>query len=128
MQHFQDLSFLTGLLCMSSLACDPNMQPVVGILVQRLNMSHCSPSYFIVASYVKFVEMFGGRVVPIFSNQKYSYYQFLAERLNGVIFPGGDSSIYSGSYHDMATFFYNYSLEIADTKHENFAILGSCLG
>ena len=83
---------------------------------------------YIAASYVKFVEMFGGRVVPIFPNQTVSYYQFLAKRLSGVLFPGGGMDLYSSPYHDMAKIFYEHSVYLADNMEQNFPILGICLG
>ena len=120
---FFGLSFWT-----QALACDPNLQPIIGIPAQPLNQPDYPPTNFIAASYVKFVEMFGGRVVPVLPNQNDSYYKFLAARLNGVIFPGGESSIYSGVYHDLTKFFYNYSINLADRKNEKFPVLGICLG
>ena len=57
-----------------------------------------------------------------------SFLQFLAKRLNAVVFPGGGVNIYSSEYHRMAKIFYDYSLNLMDTKQENFPILGVCLG
>lgn len=109
--------------------CDPNLQPVIGILVQDLNETDLYPNTnYLAASYVKFVEMFGGRAVPIFPDRDESYYQFLATKLNGVLLPGGDVDLYTGSYRQMSEFFYDYSVNLADTKHQNFPILGICLG
>ena len=57
-------------------ACDPNMQPVIGILAQNLSETDQYPkANYIAASYVKFIEMFGGRVVPIFPNKDDDYYE-----------------------------------------------------
>lgn len=110
------------------LACQGNPQPVIGILTEPTYEDAYPDSNFIAASYVKLVEMFGGRVVPIFPNQTDTYYQFLAKRLNGVIYPGGGVNLYASQYHRMAKIFYDYSLNLMDTKQEKFPILGVCLG
>ena len=129
MEHLYFLLFTAILVPWSQVsACDPNLQPVVGIPVQMLNQPNYPETTFIAASYVKFVEMFGGRVVPIFANQSDEYYLFLATRLSGVIFPGGESSVNSGIYHDMTKYFYNYSLNLKESQSQNFPILGICLG
>ena len=122
------LAFVTSICVEFVHTCDPNGQPVIGILAQSLNEPNYPNTNYLAASYVKFVEMFGGRVVPILPNKDGSYYQFLAEHLNGVLFPGGGVDLYSGSYHDMAKFFYEYSLSLANNSSQNFPILGICLG
>merc|ERR1711874_949634 len=48
-------------------------------------------------SYVKFLESGGARVVPILNNQTDAYYEKMVSSLNGVIFPGGSTSITSKS-------------------------------
>ena len=59
----------------ASSTCFPNQQPVIGILAQPLNENSLPGTNYITASYVKFVEMFGGRVVPILPKKPLSYYQ-----------------------------------------------------
>jgi len=44
---------------------------------------------FIPASYVKYLEMAGARVVPIYYDAPKEYYDNLLTKLNGVLFTGG---------------------------------------
>ena len=54
--------------------------------------SICNTSY-IAASYVKFVESGGARVVPVMINQPEEYYRTIFESTNGLLIPGGDVSL-----------------------------------
>ena len=77
------VTFVLCALVTPSKACDPNLQPVIGILVQDLNETDLYPhTNYLAASYVKFVEMFGGRVVPILPDKEDSYYQGLSKTEN----------------------------------------------
>lgn len=49
---------------------------------------------YIAASYVKYIQMSGAQVVPIFSYTKdKAYFDNLLPQLNGVLFPGGGTAI-----------------------------------
>ena len=52
---------------------------------------------FISASYVKFIESGGARVVPVFINQTDEYYQMIHNSTNGLLLPGGASQLDSGT-------------------------------
>ena len=54
--------------------------------------------------------------------------QTLQTQLSGVLFPGGEVDLYTAPYHRMATRFYKYSINLADTQQQKFPILGICLG
>ena len=59
-------------------SCEENPQPVIGILAQTTNPdSSYSNTSYIAASYVKFVEMFGARAVPVLPHQTDAYYKGL---------------------------------------------------
>lgn len=45
----------------------PPQNPVIGIYTQTLTNTSSSKSSYIAASYVKFIEMSGAQVVPIYS-------------------------------------------------------------
>jgi gamma-glutamyl hydrolase len=49
---------------------------------------------YIAASYVKFVESAGARVVPIKINQSQEYYKKMFYATNGLLIPGGAVSLY----------------------------------
>ena len=59
------------------ITCPGNPEPVIGILTEPTYEDSYPNSNFIAASYVKLMEMFGGRVVPVFPNQTDHYYQGL---------------------------------------------------
>lgn len=65
-----------------------NEYPIVGILAQEMSKS-LEAAYpteyksFIAASYVKFIEGGGARVVPVFINQTRSYYEDIMSKING---------------------------------------------
>ena len=44
---------------------------------------------FISASYVKFIESGGARVVPVLIDQPDEYYQMIHNSTNGLLLPGG---------------------------------------
>nr|CAD7263147.1 unnamed protein product [Timema shepardi] len=80
------------------------------------------------ASYVKFVEGSGGRVVPIMIGRKKKYYKNLMKSLNGVLFPGGavnfeDADGYAAAGANL--------LDLATEANQNgdyFPVWGTCLG
>ena len=69
----------------------PKQTPVIGIFTQTCNedgIDHFES--YIAASYVKFVEMSGAQVVPIYAFAPQEEIAALLPKLNGVLFPGGD--------------------------------------
>eukprot|EP01004_Peranema_trichophorum_P006353 NODE_5176_length_1054_cov_49.340494_g4618_i0.p1 GENE.NODE_5176_length_1054_cov_49.340494_g4618_i0~~NODE_5176_length_1054_cov_49.340494_g4618_i0.p1 ORF type:complete len:300 (-),score=33.05 NODE_5176_length_1054_cov_49.340494_g4618_i0:107-1006(-) len=101
-----------------------NDRPIVGILDQPYNKTHS----YIAASYVKFVESAGGRVVPLNHkasptelSQKLSY-------LNGILFAGGGTALRPGvRYFDSAQIIFQQSIQPA-AKELQIPIWGTCLG
>ena len=73
-----------------------NDRPIIGILAQEcqpyFTEELCSTSY-IAASYVKYIESAGARVVPVLINQPEEYYQTIFDSTNGLLIPGGDVSL-----------------------------------
>merc|ERR1719288_616609 len=73
-----------------------NERPIIGVLAQECQPyfpeSICNTSY-IAASYVKFVESGGARVVPVMINQPEEYYRTIFKSTNGLLIPGGDVSL-----------------------------------
>lgn len=59
--------FLLTLGIAATLAQLPPQNPVIGIYTQTLTNTSSSKSSYIAASYVKFIEMSGAQVVPIYS-------------------------------------------------------------
>ncbi|XP_057680838.1 gamma-glutamyl hydrolase [Corythoichthys intestinalis] len=104
-----------------------NDKPIIGILAQDLSTPKDDRIAYIAASYVKFLESAGARVVPIMINQPDEEYRRLFKSINGVLFPGGGASIFSSGYQRSAKIFYEMALE-ANLKGDYFPIWGTCLG
>lgn len=64
-----------------------NERPIIGILTQEitktLNNSFPGHKQFISASYVKFLEGGGARVVPVWINETEDYYRSIMSKING---------------------------------------------
>lgn len=83
------LIFLLGALVLASLAEEmPPQNPVIGIFTQTHTNTSTSKSSYIAASYVKFIEMSGAQVVPIYSFADTTQVLALLKKINGVLFPG----------------------------------------
>ena len=76
----------------------PNGRPIIGILAQDIqddltgSLANVPYTSYISASYVKFVESGGARVVPILINQPDEYYEMIFQSINGMMIPGGVAS------------------------------------
>uniref|UniRef100_A0A0P4WHR4 folate gamma-glutamyl hydrolase n=1 Tax=Scylla olivacea TaxID=85551 RepID=A0A0P4WHR4_SCYOL len=108
-----------------------NLRPIIGILSQELSRSmdnalqpHNYSSY-IAASYVKFYESAGARVVPVMINQEDDYYRNIASSVNGMVFPGGSASITNSSGYGRAGELLYHLLQEQDPP---VPLLTTCLG
>jgi gamma-glutamyl-gamma-aminobutyrate hydrolase PuuD len=66
----------------------PPQNPVIGIYTQTLSNTSTDKSSYIAASYVKWIEMSGAQVVPIYSFADTAEVLALLGKINGVVFPG----------------------------------------
>ncbi|XP_075872204.1 gamma-glutamyl hydrolase [Nelusetta ayraudi] len=105
----------------------PNLRPVIGVLAQGVIVPKPNHTMYIAASYVKFLESAGARVVPIKVDQTLEEYKRLFHSLNGILFPGGSANITSSSYQRAAQIFYTLAIE-ANKKGDYFPLWGTCLG
>ncbi|KAL5707393.1 folate gamma-glutamyl hydrolase [Ranunculus cassubicifolius] len=117
--------------CSSSL--DPNLyyKPVIGILSHpgdgasgRLNNGSNNVSY-IAASYVKFVESAGARVIPIVYTDSTAIINQKLSLVNGVLFTGGWAQ--TGLYFETVTWIFEKILEKNDAG-DHFPLYAICLG
>jgi gamma-glutamyl hydrolase len=84
--------------------------------------------YYIAASYVKFVESAGGRVVPILYDSPESELMTLFNQVNGILFPGGSTDIgVNSTLYNTAKYLFNLAIE-ANKKGDYFPIEAHCLG
>ncbi|KAK4026531.1 hypothetical protein OUZ56_015530 [Daphnia magna] len=108
-----------------------NNRPIIGILSQEPSKSIASVSpesvSYIAASYVKWLEGQGARVVPIKVNQPDSYYKTVFDSINGLLIPGGGASLVSSGYGKAGSILYNLAIE-ANNNGDFFPVWGTCLG
>lgn len=104
-----------------------NDRPIIGVLAQEVFQPKPNQTSYIAASYVKFLESAGARVVPVMIDQKPEEYKSLFNSINGILFPGGGVSIISSGYERAAKIFYELAIE-ANKKGDYFPVWGTCLG
>lgn len=101
--------------------------PIIGILTLEFRDYKSNQTTYVAASYVKFLEAAGARVVPVRLNLPLEEYQRLFKSINGIVIPGGTASIVSSSYQRAARIFYELALE-ANKRGDYFPLWGTCLG
>ncbi|GIZ01035.1 gamma-glutamyl hydrolase [Caerostris extrusa] len=108
-------SFIVFVLCLCVKTQSPNWinnRLVIGIMTEELNSTVVPEAKsFMLASYVKFIEAAGARVVPIWIRQPVSYYEDIMSKINGILFLV------------VATF-----SEAMNDNGDFFPIWGTCLG
>nr|DAD48180.1 TPA_asm: hypothetical protein HUJ06_018117 [Nelumbo nucifera] len=111
-------------------APDPALyfRPVIGILTHPAhgasNGPNASNASLITASYVKFVESAGARVIPLIYNEPP---EILAEKLslvNGVLLPGGWAK--TGLFYEIVEKVFKHALEKNDSG-DHFPVFAICL-
>ncbi|XP_027733217.1 gamma-glutamyl hydrolase-like [Vombatus ursinus] len=106
-----------------------NDRPIIGILAQANHNKNFKQhgEYYIAASYVKYLESAGARVVPIRLTLSDEEYDNLFQSINGILFPGGGVNLQSSKYSYVARLFYDKALK-ANKEGDYFPIWGTCLG
>jgi len=100
-----------------------NNRPIIGILDQNYNDKHT----YIAASYVKWIESAGARVVPLFYTKwSVETMENMLKNINGVVFPGGGMS-FSGKYLQQLQAIFKYAKN-ANSNGIHFPLWGTCLG
>ncbi|EFC38836.1 predicted protein [Naegleria gruberi] len=82
---------------------------------------------YLAASYVKWIESGGARVVPIPYDLPQEKLNLLFNSLNGIVFPGGGTSLRYSEYYYTLKFFFDKAIE-ANNRGDYFPIWGTCLG
>ncbi|KAM5281064.1 gamma-glutamyl hydrolase [Ctenodactylus gundi] len=99
-----------------------------GILMQTsYNEMKKFGNYYIAASYVKYLESAGARVVPVRLDLSNAEYEELFRSINGILFPGGGVSLVESGYAQVAKIFYNLATQSFDDG-DYFPVWGTCLG
>ena len=93
-----NLPLLLSLLLIHALAL-PKQTPIIGIYTQSTSSDEpkstrdaravLAGNYtYIAASYVKYIQMSGAQVVPLFAYSEKAYFDDILPKINGVLFPG----------------------------------------
>ena len=104
--------------------------PVIGILTQEYwgdFKNYKNNRSYIAASYVKFVESAGGRVVPLLMDQSHDYYTKLMKNLNGVLLPGGGQYLNDSGYGRTGRIILQIARQI-NLGGDYFPVWATCLG
>ncbi|KAL4635213.1 gamma-glutamyl hydrolase-like [Arapaima gigas] len=104
-----------------------NDEPIIGVLAQELRSASSPGTSYIAASYIKFLESAGARVVPVKINQTQEEYESLFSSINGILFPGGGANLISSGYAKAAKILYDLALK-ANSQGDYFPLWGTCLG
>jgi len=111
-----------------------NNRPVIGILSQGIphNLDPLLPpvhnfSSYIAASYVKYLESAGARVVPVIVGRSQEYYEELFLSLNGLLLPGGDTNLMTSNYAKTAHYMFDLAIK-ANQAGDVFPLWGTCQG
>ena len=104
-----------------------NERPIIGILSQPGDPAPKSMSY-IAASYIKWVEAAGARVIPIFYDMTPEEVRARFQVINGLLIPGGGAVLSPGhKFYDTAALLVNLAIE-ANDNGDYFPVHGTCLG
>ena len=115
-------------------------RPLIGIVSQSLGpdalgneptgnigMTASGDSY-IAASYVKFIESAGARVVPILQDMPQAEIERRFKAVNGILIPGGSQTLSPGHpYYDTTKILLDMTIG-ANDKGVSFPLHGTCLG
>jgi gamma-glutamyl hydrolase len=114
-----------------------NSRPIIGILTMPaseafsrvMGIEKTGPT-IIPASYVRYVESAGARVVPVHYALPQAELRWIFSQINGLLIPGGNTGIESEETREWRTgaeFLYGLALQENDRGHP-FPVHGVCLG
>jgi len=103
-----------------------NNYPIIGILTQPQDDS--ATQSYIAASYVKFIEGAGARVVPIFHNSPLNELADIFSKINGILFPGGSADLSpTTQLYQAGKFLFDLAIK-ANDNGDYFPMEGHCMG
>ncbi|KAH8283308.1 hypothetical protein KR054_000604 [Drosophila jambulina] len=108
--------------------------PIIGVLTQEVYSDGLISRHFenktsyIAASYVKYLEGAGARVLPIWIGRNRSYYEDVMHKINGVLLPGGATWFNeTNGYGDAGEHLIQLAVELND-QGTYMPVWGTCLG
>eukprot|EP01095_Lingulamoeba_sp_RSL-Kostka_P017427 TRINITY_DN9030_c0_g1_i1.p1 TRINITY_DN9030_c0_g1~~TRINITY_DN9030_c0_g1_i1.p1 ORF type:complete len:315 (+),score=108.40 TRINITY_DN9030_c0_g1_i1:57-1001(+) len=128
MQHFFVVFIVLSTFCFLNVY-SLNERPIIGILTQESppDLTQFGNSY-IPASYVKYVESGGARVVPVHYNSSTEELTDVFGKINGILYPGGDANTDPGTpLYKAGKLFYDLAIQSFD-KGDHFVVFGHCQG
>jgi gamma-glutamyl hydrolase len=109
----------------SFIFCDVNNRPIIGILAQPTSDQKRS---YIAASYVKWIESAGARVVPINYSWSFDKHKDIFGKVNGILFPGGGVALTNTSrYMEVMKLYFDLTVE-ANKRGDYTPLWATCLG
>ena len=139
LKHFEDLDVLEITEDDDNHHLSLNNRPIIGVLTQP----SAWPKFFdtedfsyIAASYVKFLEAAGARILPIKYNLNKTELSKIFQNINGLLLPGGGTDLFKlkdekfenyTDYFEAGSFLLNLSKK-TNENGEYFPVWGTCLG
>ena len=110
-------------------------RPIIGMLAMKITdqvilkeKPELEGKSYIGASYVKFVQSAGGRVVPIVDDPRtYKILDTMLSKINGIMLPGGEINLIDSKYYLIAKRIFQKSIDI-NKNGTHFPIFGICRG
>ena len=106
-----------------------NNRPIIGVMSQATH-GEIYPKLgnsYIAASYIKYLESSGARVVPIMNDLNEEETEKLFNSINGVLFPGGGVNLSTSGYAKIGKWIIDLAKTAFD-KGDYFPIWATCLG
>lgn len=115
--------------CLAFVCAQGTLRPIIGVYTQPSSSDVDQfGEQFIAASYVKFVEGAGGRVVPIRYTLNTTEVETIFNSINGFLLPGGGVDFGTQhQYWQTLTTIYSLALK-ANAKGDYFPMWGTCMG
>merc|ERR1712002_87627 len=128
MKSLTVLIALTSVIAFLSSEClaATNDRPIIAVMAQMHPIDGSHHSY-IAASYVKYLESVGARVVPIPHYFSSTTVKRIFRYVNGALFPGGNAYWFTSKYYRNAKIFWDLAIE-ANNRGDYFPIWGTCFG
>ena len=106
-----------------------NNRPIIGVMAQSTKGEGFEGfgNSYIAASYIKYLESSGARVVPIMNDLNEEEAEKLFYSINGALFPGGGVNLQTSGYARIGKQFINLAKKSYD-KGDYFPLWGTCLG
>ncbi|CAI9550415.1 unnamed protein product, partial [Staurois parvus] len=107
----------------------PQCFHLTGIVAQETHFENLKPfgQSYIAASYIKYLESAGARVIPIRIDLPKEEYVKMFNTINGVLLPGGGVDLETSEYARVSKIFYDLAI-VANDRGDYFPFWGTCLG